>query len=189
MRHIVRILDNTNIDRILKGFSDSIGCLGTSINNKTGVSLLEALKREKLTVGPYPGVTMFEAANRIMTDLVILHGVSWLLKTNAFPFDAYTVEFGNEDHNGFDIKACKDGKSLVGEAFNVAPSFFQNKKSAMVKKLRNDGNNSSFKIIMVNNDAVSYGYTPKEENGLFYVIVDISTSSARIFPKPVSCNN
>lgn len=186
MKQKERTLNKSNIDSIISEFTSSIEGLGTSINGKRGVSLLVALKRDKLTTGPYPGVTLFEAANRIMTDLVILHGVSWLLKTNIFPFESYTVEFGNEDHNGFDITAKMGDKSLVGEAFNVAPSFFQIKKSAMVKKLRNDGASSDFKIIMVNADAVTYSYCPKEEKGLYYVIVDIATSSVRIIPKPAS---
>lgn len=38
-------------------------------------------------------------------DLVILHGVAGLLE-GVFPFTEYTVEFGNEDRNGFDIRAC-----------------------------------------------------------------------------------
>ena len=63
-----------------------------------------------------------------MTDLVILKGVKWLLDRYAFPFDEYVVEYGNEDSNDHDITAIKGSKKLFGEAFNVAPSFFQGKK-------------------------------------------------------------
>ena len=89
---------------------------------------MTSLKREKLDHGPYRDVTLFEAANRIMSDLVILKGIRWLLDEKVFPFDAYTVEFGNENRNGFDIRAEQGGKTLVGEAFNVAPSFYPVKR-------------------------------------------------------------
>ena len=63
-------------------------------------------------------MTLFEAANRVMTDLVILHGVKSLLEYEIFPFHTYTVEFGNEDRNDFDLSASnKTGEKLIGEAF------------------------------------------------------------------------
>lgn len=73
MQQKERTLNKSNVDIILKEFVKSIGGLGISNSGKTGISLFEALKREKLTTGPYPGVTLFEAANRIMTDLVIFN--------------------------------------------------------------------------------------------------------------------
>jgi len=182
MRQKERTLTPKNVDRIIQEFVGSINGIGGSIKGKTGLGLLEALKREKLKAGPYPGVTLFEAANRTMTDLVILYGVAWLLKEKIFPFDSYTVEFGNEDKNGFDIKAKASGKTLLGEAFNVAPSFFQIKKSSMLKKLRHKGKNADFRIIMVNHDAVANGYAPKSEAGLYYVVVNVSSGKARIVP-------
>ena len=54
--------------------------IGPSIKGLRGIALLESLKRDRVGVGPYPNVTLFEAANRIMSDLVILHGVKWLLE-------------------------------------------------------------------------------------------------------------
>lgn len=182
MKQKERTLTPKNVDRIIQKFVSSIKDLGGSIKRKTGLSLLEALKRDQLKTGPYPGVTLFEAANRIMTDLVILHGVAWLLKEKIFPFNSYTVEFGNEDKNGFDIKARIGGKTLVGEAFNVAPSFFQIKKSSMLKKLRHNGEKADYRIIMVNHDAVANNYAPKSEAGLYYVVVNIGSGEARIVP-------
>lgn len=182
MKQKERTLTPKNVDRITQQFLGSIKGIGSTIKGKTGLDLLEALKREKLKAGPYPGVTLFEAANRIMTDLVILHGVAWLLKQKILPFDSYTVEFGNEDKNGFDIKASANGKTLVGEAFNVAPSFFQIKKSSMLKKLRHNGKNTDYRIIMVNHDAVANGYEPKNEAGLYYVVVNVVSGKVRIVP-------
>jgi hypothetical protein len=69
---------------------------------------------EEISIGsyrsPYPTVTRFEAANRIMSDLVILYGVKWLLDNSVFPFENYIVEYGNEDKNGFDIRAAGNGE-------------------------------------------------------------------------------
>jgi hypothetical protein len=182
MKQKERTLTPKNVDRILQEFVGSIRGIEGSIKGKTGLGLLEALKREKLKRGPYPGVTLFEAANRIMTDLVILHGVAWLLKEKVLPLDSYTVEFGNEDKNGFDIKANAKGKTLIGEAFNVAPSFFQIKKSSMLKKLRHNGKNADYRIIMVNDDAVANGYAPRSEAGLYYVVVNVASGKTRIVP-------
>ena len=141
MEQKIRRLTLGNISGILSEFQTSISLLGSSIAGKTGVDLFESLKREKLDTGPYPRVTLFEAANRIMSDLVILHGVGWLLKNKTFPFDSYVVEFGNEDKNGFDVTAEGSGATLVGEAFNVAPSFFRSKKLFAINKLRRNGFN------------------------------------------------
>jgi hypothetical protein len=182
MKQEERSLTLKNIDRITRQRVGSIKSIGDSIKGKSGIRLLKALKRDAVKTGPYPNVTLFEAANRIMTDLVILRGVAWLLKKKKFPFNAYTVEFGNEDQNGFDIKASAGGKTLVGEAFNVAPSFFQIKKSAMLKKLKRNGRREDYRIIMVNDDAVAKDYTPRTERGFYYVIVDIDSGRARIFP-------
>ena len=182
MKQKERTLTQKNVGRITQEFVRSIKGLGGSIKGKTGLGLLEALKREKLKTGPYLGVSLFEAANRVMTDLVILHGVTWLLKQKIFPFNSYTVEFGNEDNNDFDIKASFKGKTLVGEAFNVAPSFFQGKKSSMLKKLRRNGQKADYRVIMVNHDAVTKDYSPKTEAGVYYVVVNVSSGETRIVP-------
>jgi hypothetical protein len=136
MKNSERTLTKDNIGDLLQKYANSVEEVGASIHGHTGRKLLESLKRGKVNAGPYPDVTLFEAANRIMTDLVIYTGVKWLLENETFPFTEYTVELGNEDKNGFDIKAASDSKVLIGEAFNVAPSFFQGKKAVMLKKLR-----------------------------------------------------
>ncbi len=179
-----RTLDKSNIALITEDFYKSLASIGETIRGKTGVPLFIALKREKLIGGPYPNVSIFEAANRIMSDLVILKGIAWLLQKGVFPFSSYTVEFGNEDENGFDIRATSGNISLVGEAFNVAPSFFQTKKSSALKKLKRDGDAASYRILMFNNDAVSSSYCPKPETGFYYVLVDVEVGLVQIKPNP-----
>jgi hypothetical protein len=180
-----RTLNQANIDNILRDYLASVEQVGSSIQGIKGRALLESLKREKVNAGPYPDVTLFEAANRIMTDLVIYNGVKWLLENKVFPFESYTVELGNEDKNGFDIKAESENATLIGEAFNVAPSFFQGKKSSMLKKLRKDGVTANYRLIMVNHDAIPDGYSPVIEQGEYYVFVNVGTASTVVVPNNV----
>ena len=182
MQQVERILSASNIDEITSGFYASLASIGASIQGKTGVPLFMALKREKLIGGPYPDVSLFEAANRIMSDLVILKGVADLLQSNIFPFTSYTVEFGNEDNNGFDIRASSGTISLVGEAFNVAPSFFQTKKGSALKKLRRDGIDATYRVLMFNDDAVSPSYSPKPEAGLHHILVGVESGLVQVKP-------
>ncbi|WP_082629158.1 hypothetical protein [Pseudomonas sp. TTU2014-080ASC] len=183
MQQPIRTLNAANISAILEAFTESIAPVGSSIQGLTGVSLLTALKRKQVGLGPYPSVTLFEAANRIMSDLVILHGIAGLLKLQAFPFTEYTVEFGNEDKNGFDIRATSDSCSLAGEAFNVAPSFFHSKKASALKKLRSKAADSTHRIIMFNAGAPSPRYSARHEPGIYYVCVDINSGDIEITPR------
>ena len=184
MRQPDRTLTLDNIDAIIRDEYTDISALGGSIHGLTGLPLLKALKRTPLANGPYPGVTLFEAANRVMTDLVILHGVAGLLREQIFPFTSYRVEFGHEHYNYFDIEASSNDLTLIGEAFNVAPSFFTIKKGSALNKLREKGSNADIRLIMVNEDAVSTSYAPKDEDGLHYVFVNIDTRQIRVLPKP-----
>lgn len=178
--HEHRVLTRANINQILDSYLHDIETISLSPSLK-GQALLTSIKRETIGCGPYPHVTLFEAANRIMSDLVILHGINWLLKNHTFPFEGYTVEFGNEDKHGFDISAInRKNQRLIGEAFNVAPSFFQGKKSAMLKKLGKENINADFKVIMVNHDAISRSYRPKPKVRVFYVVVDINEGCAKL---------
>jgi len=182
MQQPIRKLTLANISKIQLEFNESLASLGNSIKGKTGLPLLESLKRERLGVGPYPDVTLFEAANRIMSDLVILYGVEGLLKSNIFPFAEYIVEFGNEDNNGFDIRASTPSATLVGEAFNVAPSFFQGKKGSALKKLREKAKQETYRIVMFNSDAPPANYVARHEAGIYHVSVQIPSGKIVVEP-------
>lgn len=173
VQNLDRTVSRVNADQLIAAYRESVEKVGNPVANFKGLPLLHALKREAVEVGPYPSVTLFEAANRIMSDLVILYGVKWLLDNNTFPFTTYTVEYGNEHENGFDIEATGDGKRLIGEAFNVARSFFQTKKTSMLKKLRQADVIADYKIIMCNHDAVERGYGPKPRDNEFFVFVQV----------------
>lgn len=182
MQQPIRTLNLSNIHAIKSEFDKSLTNLGSTVQGKTGLDLLISLKREKVKTGPYPDVTLFEAANRIMSDLVILNGVAGLLREMAFPFTEYTVEFGNEDRNGFDIRASSGGETLIGEAFNVAPSFFRGKKRTALRKLRDSAEIASYKILMFNSDAPPVGYSANREPGVYHVLVEISTGDITVEP-------
>jgi hypothetical protein len=169
-----------NAQRLISEYLASIETIGASILGLKGIPLIAELKRGKAGVGPYPNVSVFEAANRIMTDLVILNGVRWLLENRVFPFDSYVVEYGHENNNDFDIEATADGRKLIGEAFNVAPSFFQGKKSSMLNKLTPENGNADFKIIMFNHDAIAPGSKSVPSRGVQFVLVNITTGACEI---------
>jgi hypothetical protein len=181
MHSFERIITRANAEGLIGAYLASVEEIGNSLGDFKTLRLLHALKRDALGNGPYPHVTMFEAANRILSDLVIFYGVKWLVDNPIFPFDAYTVEYGNENNNGFDIRAAQNGTTLIGEAFNVAPSFFQAKKSSALKKLR--GAPADHKIVMFNHDAVEHGYEPQPRIGEYFVCVHVGTSECSIFPR------
>ncbi|MGC7837667.1 hypothetical protein ACPZMI_04265 [Pseudomonas wayambapalatensis] len=173
MQQPVRTLNAANIQALKQEFENSLACIGASIQGQSGVQLLTSIKRVKVGTGPYPDVTLFEAANRIMSDLVILNGVAGLLREATFPFTEYTVEFGNEDKNGYDIRASSPTETLIGEAFNVAPSFFQGKKATALQKLRKASTPARYRILMFNADARPARYAAKHEPFVYHVCVDI----------------
>ena len=168
---IPRELDNSNIDKALTDYEVLLNQIPCSIQSDSILNFLTEIKREKLNLGPYPSVTLFEAANRIMTDLIILYGVKKLLSgaIKNIKFDKYIVELGNENNNKNDISAINGNDELIGEVFNVAKSFFQTKKSTALKKMRK-GKKEKTKILLIyNSDAVSDTYKPKSQENEFHL--------------------
>ena len=92
--------------------------------------------------------------------MVILYGVKWLLENDVFPFERYEVDTAMKTRTGSTCCAAGNGKTLVGEAFNVAPSFF----SQEVLDDQEGGKSSAdYKIIMFNHDAVRSHYEPEAD--------------------------
>lgn len=177
-----RVLCGENVDRALQSYLASVDSVGDCIKGLGGLALLEALKRGKVRCGPYPEVALFEAANRIMTDLVVLYGIRWILKSQVFPFDHYLVEYGHENNNAHDVLAESNGRRLVGEVFNVAPSFFAIKKASALKKLRaTEG--ADFRVIFCNEEAVVSSYLPKPRDSEYVVLVKTGTDIGRVVPE------
>lgn len=72
--------------------------------------------------------------------------------------------------------------TLVGEAFNVAPSFFPIKKASALKKLRRGGATAAYRVLMFNDDATLATYKPKPEAGVHYVRVGIDSGNVAVWP-------
>ena len=175
-----RTFDMHNIASYIDEYERSFEQIGTSIQGLAGKELFLALKRKNIEDGPYPNVTLFEAANRIMSDLVILHGVFSLLRGNLFPFDQYQVELGHENNNAFDLMANNGSEELVGEAFNVSGKFFASKKNSALKKLRMKSENPDYRIVMFNQEAVASTYMPLLSEKEHFVLVDIENSTSKV---------
>lgn len=182
MQELPREIAVRNIDRLFSRYLSEADLVGESITGLRGVRLLSALKRDVVAAGPYPNVTLFEAANRIMTDLVMLHGVRWLLMHEVFPFPEYTVEYGHGNEGAHDVVASEGGKALVGEVFNVAPSLFSQKRSKSLKKLRASKINAEYRVVLVNHDAVTPSYVPKPAAHEYMVFVNTGTGEGRMVP-------
>ncbi|GAH53157.1 unnamed protein product, partial [marine sediment metagenome] len=73
-----------------------------------------------------------------------------------------------------DLTAISGNRRLVGEAFNVALSLFQAKKSSTIKKLQSD-KKADYRLIIFNADAVASpdNYLEKSEMSMLYLPVDI----------------
>ncbi|KAA6325538.1 hypothetical protein EZS27_025265 [termite gut metagenome] len=170
-----RTLNKNNIDEniqtyisLLKEIDINISCSNLSV-------FLNKLKRDPIGKGPYKDVSLFEASNRIMTDLVILSGVKELLegKHKDICFTEYIVEYGNENKNKHDI-IVKENEEIVlkGEAFNVAESFFKNKKRSSLKKLK-ETENKDIKLILLYNEEVTKQNEPEKQGNVYYIKVNI----------------
>lgn len=175
MQDIPRQLTASNIDQAIASYLNLLQTTPTNIEAKNVLGFLTKIKREKVQSGPYPNVTLFEAANRIMTDLTILYGVKSLFQNTIeeINFDSYTVEFGNENFNDHDILAENKKSKLIGEAFNVAESFFQTKKSSALKKLRQAKLDNEIILIIYNSDAIKKDYLPKKAENEFHLPVTL----------------
>jgi len=170
-------LNQTNIEKALTDYLRSVNSIELPASENDPLMSMYSVKRRPLRSGPYPDVSLFEASNRILSDLVILFGVQRLLANPVvgnvgLPFTEYEVALGVKGGN--DLRAVSDSRRLVGEAFNVAPSFFQSKKSSMIKKLRAD-EKANYRLIIFNADAVRSPdyYLEKSEPSMLYLPVDI----------------
>ena len=153
---IPRSLNKENINEAIEAYKVLLKDIPLKIEETNLLALLTRLKRGEIGSGPWKNVSIFEAANRIMTDLVILFGVKKIID-GEFPelkaFTHFDIELGNENKNDHDIISRANGKVLIGEAFNVAPSFFNVKKSKSVKKLLTNKLTADHLILLCNADS------------------------------------
>ena len=172
---IPRVLNSKNIDKAIHDYNELLKGIPLELKSNDVLHFLQELKRGKLKNGPFPGISIFEAANRIMTDLTILYGVRDLLKgvVEEIKFDSYTVEFENENRNDHDIMADNSEQKLIGEAFNVAKSFFYTKKSSVLKKLKRSVKRDTILLLLFNEDALPEKYNTEKLENEFHLAVKI----------------
>ena len=173
---IPRKLNKHNIQNAIADYKVLLADIPLIIQESNLLNLLHRLKRGEIGTGPWKNVSIFEAANRIMTDLVILLGVKRIID-GEFPnlnmFTEFEVEFGNENKNEHDIISYAGDKVLIGEAFNVAPSFFNVKKSKTVKKLIGSNLTPDYIVVLCNADS--------HEQTRTYIASDIQIIKVDIF--------
>jgi len=180
-------LNHSNIQIEIQKYLKEIDAIDFPERSGNNIEYMLSLKRGKILKGPYPYVSIFEASNRIFSDIVILFGIRQILMNPQLgsirlPFDQYEVKLGAE--NGFDIEAEKGDEKLIGEAFNVAQSFFPDKKRKMKAKLTNE-NNYDYKILIFNTDAVpdpEY-YRQISTKSMIYLPVDWQTRISEVLIK------
>lgn len=177
MKHLIgfeRNLTSENIAETIKTYTTLLESLKVESFSENIIGFLHNLKRKKLENGPYREVSLFEAANRIMTDLVILYGIKAMIEDGRadLKFPAYTVEYGNEDEEDHDITATDGNRRLIGEAFNVAPSYFPGKSRSALKKLDNSGASNVVRVLVYNQDAT--GNAPgitQDKHAIYHISV------------------
>jgi len=179
--------ENGTIYKEIEDLTKILNEIGSSVRAESPYQLLEKLKRAPIEGnGRYNECSWFEAANRIMTDLVILYGVKYLLdgkhndKGADFYFKEYVVELGNKNENLHDIMAVENDKiSLIGEAFNVATSLFNSKKRKSLDKLIKSAEelgNNPIKILIYNSDAGK----PEPKENEYHITVKIEVDNQEI---------
>ena len=95
--------------------------------------LIQNIKRSPEKIGPYQHMSIFEALNRIGSDLVLLSGAEKLFTSENQP-QKILLRMGNT--KGFDFEVFyKDDEVVYGEAFNAAESFCKHKMRQAIHKL------------------------------------------------------
>ena len=102
----------------------------------SSIEMIKYFKRKEknslVKIGPYVGISVFEAANRIASDLVIINGILQLITDEKEPCNSDIIlRLGNKhvkNKGDFTINEKE------GEAFNVAASFYKIKYRNTTKK-------------------------------------------------------
>ncbi len=117
--------------------------------------LINAIKRTPEKIGPYQNISIFEALNRIGSDLVLLSGAEKLFNgfINEIVPKSIHLKMGTTHGFDFEVKLA-DEKIIYGEAFNAAESFGKQKMRQALHKLidKNPDKNAKNGIIFMNED-------------------------------------
>jgi len=112
--------------------------------------LIQNIKRSPEEIGPYRKISVFEALNRIGSDLVLLSGATGLFNGVIKGIDPERIQLRMGTTRGFDFEVhLKDGVVIYGEAFNAAKSFCNEKMRQAIHKLLDDNPDKSAKLAIV----------------------------------------
>lgn len=141
----------------------------------TYFEMINYLKRKDTNnpqkIGPYQNITVFEAANRIASDLVIINGIIQLVaKYPELKVACFTLRLGilHEKGKG-DFTIHLDNQDIEGEAFNVAPSFLKVKLRNTISKWKKSENRDQLMYILVNDEALNFIGKAKIDDRVFRV--------------------
>lgn len=124
--------------------------------NTTAIAMIDYLKRRSVDnfcrIGPYENISVFEAANRIASDLVLIRGVIQIINDGHEHNDKRITLLLGTKH----VKGMGDFKigDKHGEAFNVAPAFYKAKLYSTIKKWTKNQQESNLSYILINHDVV-----------------------------------
>lgn len=115
-------------------------------------------------IGRYKNISIFEAVNRIASDLILWYGLEILFKNMPVEKQEQIQKIyfclGNEDdrnHGDFTIY-IKGEEPREGEVFNAAQSFFKQKLNRTRKKWQKKGKRLYY--ILCNEDGFPNNYAP-----------------------------
>ena len=111
--------------------------------------MLNYFKRKSVDsnqIGHYTNISVFEAANRIATDLVIINGAIQLAEANEeIKQGNFTLRLGTRHDPDFGDITIGNSE---GEAFNVAPSYLSEK----LRKTKSKWFNGGLQYIFINEE-------------------------------------
>ena len=178
MGAIVPTLTRGNIANEIEAYLARLRLLKVPTMPADPVSLFIELKRGRVEGGPYNGVSLFETANRVMSDFVVLFAAARLLERPlpGLPLEqlgGIEMKLGTQD--GFDLRSRLSGGGMVlGECFNVARSFFGQKRLRSVRGLEEEPG-VAHRILAFNVDAVArpdeYGKRSSPEWS--FILIDV----------------
>lgn len=142
------------------------------------IPLFLELKRKKVSAGPYPDVSIFELANRVMSDLVVLFAARHLLCERVLVKRVERLDVVLGTAHGLDVSGeFEDGGRLVGECFNVSQSFLPAKLAKARRDLRRQP--CITKVIAFNHDAVPQSEPYKRDDEFVYLLVNVAAELER----------
>ena len=139
------------------------------IKHKDIYELITNIKRSPGKIGPYQDISVFEALNRIGSDLVLLSGTTKIFNGDTEINVPAKIQLRMGNTHGFDFEVHTKSKGKIyGEAFNAAESFCKSKMRDAIHKLmkNNPDKKAKHAIVFINQEVedIIENYKNKYEN-------------------------